>query len=103
METRNSIRDGENGEAKGKEGSGRFRLCFPGERAGRRLENGGREREKSGKKREGDASITLEKRKRHSVEKELSDRGETRRRRGEEKGGWIELGREQNGKIDRWI
>ena len=46
-----------------------------------RLENGGREREKSGKKRGGDASITLEKRKRRSTEKEPADRGETRRRR----------------------
>lgn len=93
----------ENGEAKEKEGSVVSACVFPEkEPVGRRLENGGREREKSGKKRGGDASITLEKRKRRFVEKELADRGEMRRRRrGKRQLGW--LGRERNGKIDRWI
>jgi len=44
----------------------------------------------------------LEKRKRRSAEKEPADRGEMRRRRrGKRQLGW--LGREWNGKIDRWI
>lgn len=59
-----------------------------------------REREKSGKKRGGDASITLEKRKRRCTEKEPAVQGETRRRRrGKRRLG--RLGRKRNQKIDR--
>lgn len=58
------------GHGAGKERSGRFRLRFPGERAGWSSSRSSREREKSGKKRGGDASITLEKRKRRCTEKE---------------------------------
>lgn len=92
------------GEGKGERGGAVVSACvFPEkEPVGRRLENGGREREKSGKKRGGDASITLEKRKRRCTEKEPANRGEMgRRRRGKRQLGW--LGRERNGKIDRWI
>lgn len=85
-----------------KERSGRFRLRFPGERAGWSSPRSSREREKSGKKRGGDASITLEKRKRRCTEKEPAVRGETRRRRrGKRRLG--RLGRKRNQKIDRWM
>lgn len=53
---------GEGHMGREKERSGRFRLRFPGERAGWPSPRSSREREKSGKKRGGDASITLEKR-----------------------------------------
>lgn len=60
-----------------REGNALVSACvFPEkELVGRRLEDGGREREKSGKRRGGDASITLEKRKRRSAEKELAREG----------------------------